>query len=129
MKINEFKRMNSLILERLININRTPTSLNKETCKPMFSLKKNIKIKGLTIEENMKIKDVNSKFQNRLKRQNSCFNLDKWKNDYKQAQHYKKNICCFPSIDFRKTFQRYLDKENERFKGNFASSNLKKISI
>ena len=118
--------MNSFILGRLININKTPTELNKATCKPRFLFKKRIKFKGLTLEENIKIKEVNTKFQNRLKRQNSCFDLDKWKNDYKQAQHYKKNICCFPSIDFRKTFQSYFDKQNDRFKTNFISNNLKK---
>ena len=56
-----------------------------------------------------------------------CFDLDKWKNDYKQAQHYKKNICCFPSIDFRKTYQSYFDKQNDRFKNNFISNNLKNV--
>ena len=116
--------MNSFILERLVNINKSPTELNKEMCKPRFHLKKKIKFKGLTLEENNKLKEENIKFQNRIRRQNSYFDLDKWKNDYKQAQYYKKNICCFPSIDFRKTYS-YFDKQNERFKTNYISNNLK----
>ena len=125
MKKNDFKRKNTLILERLIYINKTPTPLNKEKCKPTFNFKKRKKIKGLTIEQYTIIKDNNINFKNRLKRQGSFFNLDKWKNDYKQAQHYKKNICSFPSIDFRKTFQSYFDKEIDKFKANFASNNLR----
>ncbi len=125
MKNNEFKKTNTLILSRLIVINRTPTSLNKETCKPMlFKLKKRMKNRGLTIEQNLQIKEGNIYFKNKLKRQSSCFNLDKWENDYIQAQYYKKNICSFPSIDFRKTFQNYLDKENDKFKSNYISNNL-----
>ena len=118
--------MNSLIIGRLININKTPTDLNRKTCKPIFLFKKKIKFNGFTKEEHTQLKQENNKFQKRLKRQNSCFNLDKWKKDYKRAQHYKKNICCFPSIDFRKTFQSYFDKQNDRFKTNFISNNLKK---
>ena len=60
MKNNEFKKTNTLILSRLIVINRTPTSLNKETCKPMlFKLKKRMKNRGLTIEQNLQIKEGN----------------------------------------------------------------------
>ena len=125
MKINDFKRKNTLILERLIYINKKPTPLNKEKCKPAFNFIKRKKIKGLTIEQYTIIKDNNINFKNRLKRQHSFFNLDKWKNDYKQAQNYKKNICSFPSIDFRKTLQNYFDKESDKLRANFASTNLR----
>ena len=83
----------------------------------MFKLKKRIKTKGLTLEQ----KEENIFFKNKLKRQTSYFNVDKWKDEYKKAQNYKKNICSFPSIDFRKTFQNYFDKENGKFKNNFQT--------
>ena len=108
----------------MIFINQTPTALNKETCKPSFKFKKRIRNKGLTLEQSPIIKEGNEFFKKKLKRQTSCFNLDEWRNEYKRAQKYKKNICCFPSIDFRKTFQNYFDKENEKFKSNFVSNNL-----
>ena len=121
-KNNEFKRTNTLILSRLIFINKTPTALNKETCKPIFNHKiKSNKKRGLTIEQNLQLKEGNIYFRKKLSRQTSCFNLDQWKDDYKRAQHYKKNICSFPSIDFRKTFQNYFDKESDRFKSNFSN--------
>ena len=101
----EFNRINTLIFSRLFLINKAPTPLNQKTCKPLFRLKKKIKCKGLTLEQ----KEENMAFKNKLKRQTSIFNLDKWKDDYKMAQKYKKNICSFPSIDFRKTFQNYFD--------------------
>ena len=122
MKNNDFNKMNTIILSRLILINKTPTPLNKETCKPSFKLKKRKKIKGLTLEQNMKIKEGNIFFKKKLRRQTSFFSFDKWDNEYKKAQKYKKNICCFPSIDFRKTFQNYLDKENDKFKSNYMSN-------
>ena len=125
MKNNEFKRLNTLILSRLILINKTPTPLNKETCKPIFNSRNKIqKTRGLTLEENTRIKEGNILFKRKLKRQSSCFNLDKWKSDYQRAQKYKKNICSFPSIDFGKTFQNYFDKENERFRPNFLSNKI-----
>ena len=113
----EFNKMNALILTRLFLINRTPTPLNKKACTPMFKFKKRIKTKGLTLEQ----KEENIIYKNKLKRQTSYFNINKWNNDYKKAQNYKKNICSFPSIDFRKTFQNYFDKENSKFKNNFQS--------
>ena len=115
--MHEFNRINTLIFSRLFLINRTPTPLNKKTCKPLFKFKKKLKYKGLTLEQ----KEENIFFKNKLKRQTSYFNLDKWKDEYKKAQKYKKNICCFPSIDFRKTFQNYFDKENDRFKTYFQT--------
>ena len=125
MKNDEFIRTNTLILSRLIFINKTPTALNKETCKPSFKYKsKYKKVRGLTVEEDSKIKQGNIVFKKKLRRQSSCFNLNKWKDDYKRAQNYKKNICSFPSIDFRKTFQSYFDKERGRFKSNYLSNKI-----
>ena len=121
MKKDEFKKMNTLILNRLLNINKTPTPLNKETCKPTFKFKNKFRKKGLFLEQNLKIKEENIIFRKQLKRQTSHFNLSKWKNEYKKALYYKKNICSFPSIDFRKTYQNYYDKETEKFKKNFKT--------
>ena len=120
-KKGECKKVNTLILNRLININRTPTPLNKETCKPAFNFKTKFRRKGLILEQNTKIREGNILFKKLIKRQTSHFNLNKWKDEYKRAQNYKKNICSFPSIDFRKTYQNYFDKENEKFKSNFKN--------
>ena len=120
-KKDECKKVNTLILNRLININRTPTPLNKETCKPAFNFKTKFRRKGLILEQNTKIREGNILFKKLIKRQTSQFNLNKQKDEYKRAQNYKKNICSFPSIDFRKTYQNYFDKENEKFKSNFKN--------
>ena len=55
-KKDECKKVNTLILNRLININRTPTPLNKETCKPAFNFKTKFRRKGLILEQNTKIR-------------------------------------------------------------------------
>ena len=63
-KNNEFKRTNTLILSRLIFINKTPTALNKETCKPTFNYKNKTKKKrGLTLEQILQLKEGNDYFK------------------------------------------------------------------
>ena len=77
MKKDEYKKVNTLILNRLININRTPTPLNKETCKPAFNFKTKFRGKGLILEQNTKIREGNILFKKLIKRQTSQFNLNK----------------------------------------------------
>jgi hypothetical protein len=50
-----------------------------------------------------KISQENQYLLKRLNDRNSFYDIKMWEKDYDKSQKYKKNICVFPSIDFRKT--------------------------
>lgn len=62
-------------------------------------------------ERQLEILNTNKYFYNKIRQQNSVYDLDKWERDFKKSQYYKKNICFFPTIDFHKLDQRNIEKE------------------
>ena len=98
------------MFKKLETIQKTPTLLSFGKCKPMFEFKEKIKDGGLTREQRLQIEAGNKYYKGKLSRQGSYYSLDKWKKDFEQSQHFKKNICEFPSIDFYKTRQNCFRK-------------------
>ena len=98
------------MFKKLETIQKTPTLLSFGKCKPMFEFKEKIKDGGLTREQRLQIEAGNKYYKGKLRRQGSYYSLDKWKKDFEQSQHFKKNICEFPSIDFYKTRQNCFRK-------------------
>ena len=87
---------------KLNKIHQTPTSKGVKKLLPNFEFKKNKGIWGIDREKKLEILKVNKYLKNKINKQNSFYNLNKFNKDYKQAQTFKKNICEFPSINFNK---------------------------
>ena len=62
-------------------------------------------------ERQFEISKTNKYFFNKIRHQNSVYDLHKWERDFQRSQYYKKSICTYPSIDFHKTNQRLMEKE------------------
>ena len=87
---------------KLNKIHQTPTSKGVKKLLPNFEFKKNKGIWGIDREKKLEILKVNKYLKNKINKQNSFYNLNKFNKDYKQAQNFKKNICEFPSVNFNK---------------------------
>ena len=112
MKKLELKKVNKLMFNKLDRIQKTPTSEALKKWKPLFEFKSKIKDGGLTREQRLEIKAVNKYYKNKLKRQSSFYSLGQWNKEFEQSQHFKRNICEFPCIDFHRT------------KGSFAGEGI-----
>jgi hypothetical protein len=53
--------------------------------------------------EILKVAQDNLFMLKRLSEKSSCYNVDKWNQDYEASQYYKRNHCLHPPIDFNKT--------------------------
>ena len=91
------------MFNKLDRIQKTPTSEVLKKLKPLFEFKTKTKDGGLTREQKLEIKAVNKYYKNKLKRQSSFYSLGQWNKEFEQSQHFKRNICEFPCIDFHKT--------------------------
>ena len=91
------------MFNKLDRIQKTPNSDALKKWKPMFEFKMKTRDGGLTREQKLEIKAVNKYYKNKLKRQSSFYSLGQWNKEFEQSQHFKKNICEFPCIDFLKT--------------------------
>ena len=117
----------------------------KEKVKVLKSLfednSKKISYRGFTKEQKYEIQKTNKYFFHKLENTTSCLNSQKWEKDFQRSRQFKKNICAFPNLNFRKTIQIELKKEksfNEKKYSNTAINfynnksniiNFKKISI
>ena len=101
-----------MMFKKLETIHKKPTVLSCEKCKPSFEFKDKIKDGGLTREQRLQIKAGNKYYKGKLSKQGYYYSLNKWKKDFELSQHFKKNICEFPCIDFSKTRIESYDKGN-----------------
>ena len=92
-----------MIFKKLDRINKSPNKELIAKYKPVFEFKQKGKNGGLTREQRLEINAGNKYFFRKLNRQSSCYSLNKLNRDFEQSQSFKKNICEFPCIDFRKT--------------------------
>ena len=109
-----------MIFKKLDRINKSP---NKELIakrKPVFEFKQKGKNGGLTREQRLEINADNIYFFRKLHRQSSCYSLNQWNRDFERSQSFKKNICEFPCIDFRK-----LKAEDEKLAKDYNNSVIK----
>jgi hypothetical protein len=113
------------MFKKLETINKTPTFLSYRKCKPSFEFKDKIKDGGLTREQRLQIEAGNKYYKGKLSRQGSYYSLSKWKKDFELSQHFKKNICEFPCIDFYKIRRDLEDKD----KGLNSVKNMKFFNL
>ena len=109
-----------MIFKKLDRINKSP---NKELIakrRPVFEFKQKGKNGGLTREQRLEINADNIYFFRKLHRQSSCYSLNQWNRDFEQSQSFKKNICEFPCIDFRKS-----KAEDEKLAKDYNNSVIK----
>ena len=97
------------MFSKLDRIHKKPNDEILNKTKPAFEFKKKLKDGGLTKEQKSEIKAMNNYFYKKLNKQTSCYNLEKLNKEFEQSQYFKKNICEFPYIDFRKTKQNYME--------------------
>lgn len=84
--------------------------------KPKYKLKKDTYSQTKKYDY-FKITQENQYLLKRLYDKNSFYDVKSWEKDYDKSQKYKKNLCVFPSIDFRKT------KTNNFELGNHSNTN------
>ena len=89
-------------------------------CKPTFEYKQKDRYGGLTREQRLEINADNKYFFRKIKKQSSCYSFSQWNRDFEQSQSFKKNICEFPSIDFRKS-----KAEDEKLAKDYDNSVIK----
>jgi hypothetical protein len=119
-KTREIKNVNHLIFKKLDDINKKPNKELIAKCKPAFEFKQKERNGGLTREQRLEINADNKYFFRKIKRQASCYSLSQWNRDFEQSQSFKKNICEFPCIDFRK-----LKAEDEKLAKDYDNSVIK----
>ena len=117
---------------KLNKIHHTPNSKRIKKIFPNIELKKNKGIWGINSEKKREILKVNKYLKNKINSQNSFYNISKFNKDYEQAQHFKKYICEFPSINFNKT-KNYSPtySSNKKFNTSLMNSNsfLKEVKF
>ena len=91
-----------MIFKKLDRINKSPNKELNAKCKP-FEFKQKERNGGLTREQRLEINAGNKYFFRKLNRQSSCYSFNQYNRDFEQSQSFKKNICEFPCIDFRKS--------------------------
>jgi hypothetical protein len=84
--------------------------------KPKCVLKKDIYSQAKKYDF-IKITQENQYLLKRLNDRNSFYDTNTWEKDYDKSRKYKKNLCVFPSIDFRKT------NSNDFKLGNYTNGN------
>jgi len=109
-----------LIFKKLDKINKIPYKTLNSKCKPAFEFKPKDRNGGLTREQKLEINADNKYFFRKLNRQSSCYNFNQWNRDFEQSQCFKKNICEFPCIDFRKS-----KAEDEKLGKDYNNSVIK----
>ena len=88
---------------------------NNNARKPIFSF---------TPERQEEILKANVYYFNKIRHQRSVYDLDKWERDFQKSQYYKNNICTFPSIDFRKSNQRQIEKEKSNIETIYYNTTI-----
>lgn len=63
--------------------------------------------------EILKIAQDNQSLLKRLNDRQSFYDTKSWEKDYEKSQIYKKNICIFPSINFRKTKDSFYSSSSQ----------------
>jgi len=84
--------------------------------KPKCVLKKDIFSQSKKYDY-IKITQENQYLLKRLNDRNSFYDTNTWEKDYDKSRKYKKILCVFPSIDFRKT------NSNDFKLGNYSNRN------
>lgn len=95
--------MHNIHHKKLDYIRNNPTPISIKRIKPLFEFKNKIQDGGLTREQKLELIAGNKYLKNKINRQSSFYSLKRWINDFGKTQHFKRNICEFPSIDFFKT--------------------------
>ena len=106
------------MFSKLDTIHKKPNNEIIKKLKPEFEFNQKFKDGGLTKEQKAEIKTMNNFYYKKLKKQSSCYNLDKLNKEYEQNQYYKKNICEFPCIDFHKRKQILLDRKSTKYENS-----------
>ena len=92
--------------------------------RPLFDdNSKKISYRDFTKEQKYEIHKTNKYFFHRLGKTTSCLNSQKWEKDFQKSRQFKKNICEFPNLNFRKTMQIELERQksfNEKKYSNTA---------
>ena len=110
--------------------------------RPLFDdNSKKISYRDFTKEQKYEIHKTNKYFFHRLEKTTSCLNSQKWEKDFQKSRQFKKNICEFPNLNFRKTMQIELERQksfNEKkysntainfYNNKFNKTNFKSIDI
>jgi hypothetical protein len=122
----EARKNNQILVEKIINILSNPITKNSLKKIEPFKLKKeffsqNKKWDLLDITQN------NQHFSKRLKDKKSIYSSVDLERDYDKNQHYKKNLCVFPSISFQPQIES-KNTENSTLFDKFKTSKIKLIS-
>ena len=109
----EYQTMHTIHHKKLDYIRNNPTPISIKRIKPLFEFKNKMQDGGLTREQKLELIAGNKYLKNKLSKQSSLYSLKKWVDDFGKTQHFKRNICEFPSIDF------YHTHKNSAFGGGF----------
>jgi len=74
------------------------------------------------VMESFQIKLNNKRYFQNLKKKFSLYSLKQFNKDYERSQYFKKNICEFPSINFKKPSPSPVDKKISEIKKECNSS-------
>ena len=96
--------------------------------KPKFVLKKDIYSQAKKYDY-FKISQENQYLMKRLNDRNSFYDTKTWERDYDKSQNYKKNICAFPPIDFKKTKLDDPNLKNYPKRNKSLSERIKSLSL
>ena len=112
------------MLKKFNYIHNLPYKEKVKVLKSLFEDKsKKISYRGFTKEQKYEIQKTNKYFFHRLEKTTSCLNSQKWEKDFQKSRQFKKNICEFPNLNFRKTMQIELERQksfNEKKYSNTA---------
>ena len=100
--------------------------MNKQ--KPKFVLKKDIYSQAKKYDY-FKISQENQYLLKRLNDKDSFYDTRTWEKDYDKSQSYKKNICAFPPIDFKKTKLNELNLKNYPKRNKSLSQRIKSLNM
>ena len=117
------------MFKKVNEIHRSPCSRSANKIIPVFELKKNRGFLSFNKEKKLEILKINKLLKDKINKQNSFYNIDKFNKEYEQSQTFKKNICEFPSINFNKignyspTFYSNRNNYSKKFDSSVISSN------